>query len=171
MDNVPSWWQTVIMTLAATRPASWFLVRVHPDLDGIVLKLTKNRQTATKVLTGRPVLTITTRGARTGRMYQTPLLYLQEGENYLLIATKFGRRENPGWYYNIRAHPEVEVTLNGETSRYLGAEVKGSERRAYWERAVAHYPGYSKYQHRAAGRRIPIIILTPLEQMAEEESG
>lgn len=171
MDNAPSRWQRLIMTLAATRSASWLFARVLPYLDRIVLDLTRNRQTATRVLTGLPALTITTRGARTGRMYRTPLLYLQEGENYILIATNFGQRENPGWYYNILAHPEIEVTFNGETSRYLGAEVKGIDWRAYWEMAVAHYPGYSKYQHRAAGRRIPIIILTPLERTAEEDPG
>lgn len=104
-------------------------------------------------------------------MYQTPLLYLQEGENYILIATNFGQRENPGWYYNILAHPEIEVTFNGDTSRYLGAEVMGLDWQVYWEMAVAHYPGYSKYQHRAAGRKIPIIILSPLERTADEESG
>ncbi len=171
MDNVPNWWQRLIMTLAATRFASWLLARVLPYLDRIVLDLTRNSQTATRVLTGLPALTITTRGARTSRMYRTPLLYLQEGENYLLIATNFGQRENPGWYYNILAHPEIEVTLDGEISRYLGAEVKGLDRRAYWEKAVAHYPGYSNYQRRAAGRRIPIIILSPLDRTVDEESG
>jgi deazaflavin-dependent oxidoreductase (nitroreductase family) len=169
VDNGSSWWQTVIMTLAATRPASWLLARVLPYLDRIVLDLTRNRQTATRVLTGLPALTITTRGARTGRMYQTPLLYLQEGENYILIATNFGQRENPGWYYNILAHPEIEVAIDGKTSKYFGTEVTGADWRVYWEMAVAHYPGYSKYQHQAADRRIPIIILTPLERTAEED--
>ncbi len=159
------------MTLAATRFASWLLVRVLPYLDRIVLDLTRNRQTATRALIGLPALTITTRGARSGRMYRTPLLYLQEGENFILIATNFGQRENPGWYYNILAHPEIEVTFNGDTSRYLGAEVEGADRLAYWEMAVAQYPGYSKYQLRAVGRRIPIIILSPLDRTVDEESG
>ncbi len=171
MNNVPSWSQSIILTLAATRFASWLLARALPYPDRIVLNLTRNRLTATRLLTGLPALTITTRGARTSRMYQTPLLYLQEGENYILIATNFGQRENPGWYYNILAHPEIEVTFNGDTSRYLGAEVMGLDWQAYWEMAVAHYPGYSKYQHRAAGRKIPIIILSPLERTADEESG
>ena len=168
MDNVPSWSQSIILTLATTRFASWLLARVLPYLDRIVLDLTRNRQTATRMLTGLPALTITTRGARTSRTYRTPLLYLQKGENYILIATNFGQRENPGWYYNILAHPEIEVTLDGETSRYLGAEVKGHDWRAYWEMAMAHYPGYSKYQHRAAGRTIPIIILSPFEPTEDE---
>ena len=171
MSKTPSRWQRLIMTLAATRFASWLLARVLPYLDRIVLNLTRNRQTATRVLTGLPALTIRTRGARTGRIYRTPLLYLQEGENYILIATNFGQRENPGWYYNILTHPEIEVTFNGVTSRYIGAEVRGLDWRVYWEMAVAHYPGYSNYQYRAAGRRIPIIILSPLERTADEESG
>ena len=165
---MPSWSQSIILTLATTRFASWLLARVLPYLDRIVLDLTRNRQTATRLLTGLPALTIMTRGARTGRKYRTPLLYLQEGENYILIATNFGQRENPGWYYNILAHPEIEVTCNGETSRYHGSEVEGLDWRASWEMAVAHYPGYSNYQHRAAGRRIPIIILSPLERTADE---
>ena len=171
MDKVPSWWPIVLMTLAATRPVSWVLARVLPYLDRIVLNLTRNRQTATRMLTGLPALTITTRGARTNRMYRTPLLSLQEGENYLLVATNFGQRENPGWYYNILANPEIEVTFDGETSRYFGAEVKGLDWRAYWEKAVAHDPGYSNYQRRAAGRRIPIIILSPIDRTVDEESG
>ena len=159
------------MTLAASRPASWVLARVLPYLDRIALDLTQNRQTATHVLTGLPALTITTRGARTNRLYRTPLLYFKEGDNFLLIATNFGQKENPGWYYNILAYPEIEVAIDGKTSKYFGTEVAGVDWRVYWEMAVAHYPGYSNYQHRAAGRRIPIIILSPLERMADEESG
>jgi len=157
------------MTLAATRPASWILARVLPYIDRVVLNLTRSRQTATEVLTGLPVLMLTTEGAITGRRYRTPLVYFREDQKYLLVATKFGQRENPGWYYNILANPEVEVTIDGMTSRYLGNEVIGSDRSNYWEMAVAHYPGYLNFQRRAVNRTIPLLLLSPLEKTVDEE--
>ena len=155
-------WQQTIMRLAATRPASWLLARWLAPFDRTVLRITRNRTTATQVLTGLPVLTLITTGAKSRKTYRTPLVYVRDGKNFILIATRFGHSRNPNWYYNILADPHVEVHVDGVTYHCKGSEVGSLEREWYWEKAVERYPGYKTYQIRAGDRTIPILKLTPV---------
>jgi deazaflavin-dependent oxidoreductase (nitroreductase family) len=90
-----------------------------------------------------------------------PLIATLDGENIGLIASSFGRKHNPGWYYNLKAHPECEVELNGRSRSCIAREVDGEEYKKYWELGVAVYAGYAKYKERAAHRHIPVMVLEP----------
>ncbi|MCK6569440.1 MAG: nitroreductase/quinone reductase family protein, partial [Anaerolineales bacterium] len=76
-------------------------------------------------------------------------------------ASSFGREHNPGWYYNLKAHPECEVSLNGRTGNYVARETEGDEYERYWRMAVSIYAGYEKYRERAVPRHIPLMLLEP----------
>jgi F420H(2)-dependent quinone reductase len=78
-----------------------------------------------------------------------------------LIGSNFGQKNNPGWYYNLKANPECEVQFRGRSEKYLARETVGEEREKYWQLAVSYYRGYEIYKTRAAHRQIPVMILEP----------
>jgi F420H(2)-dependent quinone reductase len=154
-------WQRVIQRLAATRVAGWFLSRWLPAVDQFILRYTNGKYTAANLLTGLPVITLTTFGAKTGQPRRCPLVPIPDGEKVILIASNFGSTRHPSWYINLRARPEAILALNGVEAVYSAREATGPERPLYWARAVKLYPGYQAYEHRARGRKIPILVLTP----------
>ena len=112
-------------------------------------------------LKGRPVILLTTIGAKTGKIRKTPLMRVEHNGEYAVVASLGGAPKNPVWYYNIKAHPRVELqdgTVNGD---YEAREVFGAERAAWWERAVATWPDYADYQTKT-DRQIPVFLLTPV---------
>ncbi|NUM47536.1 MAG: nitroreductase family deazaflavin-dependent oxidoreductase [Anaerolineales bacterium] len=157
-------WQRVVQHLAATALAGWFLSRWLPTLDRYILRRTKGQQTAASFLTGLPIVTVTTFGAKSGRPRECPLIPLPDGEKIILIASNFGNTRHPAWYLNLRTHPEAILTLNHQQAFYTAREATDPERPLYWARAVKLYPGYQLYEHRARGRKIPILILTPKQK-------
>ena len=142
------------------RPVTaFFAPRVH-RIDQLFLRLTKGRLAASAIL-GWNVIQLTTIGAKTRQPRMMPLVGICDGERIALVASSFGRKHNPGWYYNLKVHPECEVRWNGYASKYLAREAIGEEYDVYWQMAVAFYAGYEKYQQRALPRHIPIIVLEP----------
>jgi deazaflavin-dependent oxidoreductase (nitroreductase family) len=125
-----------------------------------VLRLTHGKYTVTQIV-GLPILQLTTKGAKTGRMRTVPLVSLADGEKIALIGTNFGQKHNPNWYYNLKAHPECQVQFNGRKDTYIARETEGQERERYWQMAVSYYKGYEVYKIRAAHRKIPVMILEP----------
>jgi len=115
------------------------------------------------MLAGLPVVTLTTTGARSGLPRSLPLVGIEDGDRVVLIASNYGRSRHPAWYYNLRAHPEVRLSIRERTGVYLAREATAAEHEAYWRAAVALYRGFEAYQKRAgrAARRIPIMVLTP----------
>jgi deazaflavin-dependent oxidoreductase (nitroreductase family) len=156
------WWQRWIQRISAMRWASRFMAKRLHHWDRWVYRLTRGRTTATEMLTGLPVLFVTTIGARTGLSRTTPLLAIPENDHFILIATKFGADHHPDWYFNLKANPQVEVLYQGQTSMYVAKELEGQARAASWSRAVDTYPGYRAYEQRAIGRPIPVLALIPL---------
>ena len=154
-------WQRIIQRIAATRLAGWFLSRWMPSLDRFILRQSQGKYTAASFLTGLPVITLTTFGAKTGQPRPCPLVPIPDGERVILIASNFGSTRHPAWYLNLRVHPEAILTLNGVESAYSAREVTDAERQTYWNQAVKLYPGYQAYEHRAGNRKIPVLILTP----------
>lgn len=108
--------------------------------------------------TGLPVVIVTNRGAKTGKVRKTPLMRVEHEGSYAAVASKGGAPEHPLWYYNLRAHPEVEVQDGAEKWEMTAREITGDERAAWWERAVAAYPPYAEYQEKTS-RLIPVFIL------------
>ncbi|MCW2593274.1 MAG: nitroreductase [Mycobacterium sp.] len=112
-------------------------------------------------LKGRPVILLTTIGAKTGKVRKTPLMRVEHGGEYAVVASLGGAPKNPVWYYNIVANPRVELQDGAETKDYDSREVFGDEKAAWWERAVATWPDYAEYQTKT-DRQIPVFVLTPV---------
>jgi deazaflavin-dependent oxidoreductase (nitroreductase family) len=142
------------------RPVTAFFAPRAHHIDKVLLKLTGGRFAASEIL-GWNIIQLTTIDARTGQPRTMPLIGLYDREKIALIATSFGRKHNPGWYYNLKAHPECEVQFHGRAGKYIARETSGEEYECYWQMAVAFYAGYDKYKQRAAHRHIPVIVLEP----------
>ncbi len=157
----PAGWQRAIQALMATRLPGWILPRVAHRLDWAVLRLSKGRVTATQMLTGLPVVLLSTIGAKTGKSRRVPLVGIRLGDQWVLIASAFGAAHHPAWYHNLRVHPDVTLEAGDSVRTYSTREVEGEERDACWRVAVGLFAGYQAYQRRAGARRIPVLVLTP----------
>lgn len=105
---------------------------------------------------GRPLLLLTTTGAKSGQPRTTPLMYVEDGDGLLIIASNAGAPRHPDWYHNLVAHPSVTIELGAETFAAAARVVAGDERQALWERIVAGYPFFAEHAQKA-GREIPLI--------------
>lgn len=137
----------------------FFAPRIH-RLDTAILNLTEGKYTASEII-GWPIIQLTTIGAKTKQPRMMPLIGLRHGEKIGLVASSFGRPRNPGWYYNLKAHPECKVQYKGQFGKYTAREAEGEERERYWQLAVSYYAGYETYRERAVHRRIPVMVLEP----------
>ena len=108
---------------------------------------------------GRPMLLLTHTGARTGRTYTNPLVYLPDDGRLVVFATKGGAPTNPDWYHNLMAHPTATVEVGTETYDVDVAEVHGEERDRLYTRQAETAPAFREYEERTS-RRIPVIALT-----------
>ncbi|HEX3922840.1 MAG TPA: nitroreductase family deazaflavin-dependent oxidoreductase [Streptosporangiaceae bacterium] len=109
---------------------------------------------------GLPVVVITNRGARSGKVRKTPLMRVEHGGRYAAVASQGGAPTHPFWYYNFRADPHVELQDGPHKQEMVAREVSGAERDQWWERAVAAYPPYAEYQQKTT-RQIPVFVLEP----------
>jgi deazaflavin-dependent oxidoreductase (nitroreductase family) len=107
-----------------------------------------------------PILLLTTVGRTSGKSRTTPLLYLVDGENLVLVASYGGRPEHPAWFRNLEAHPDVEVEIGRERSRRHARVASDAERQRLWPKLVEMYPSYAEYQKRTT-RTIPVVVLEP----------
>jgi len=112
-------------------------------------------------LKGKPVILLTTIGAKTGKIRKTPLMRVEHGGEYAVVASLGGAPKHPVWYFNIKANPRVELQDGAETHDYEAREVVGDEKAIWWERAVEAWPDYADYQ-RKTDRQIPVFVLTPI---------
>jgi deazaflavin-dependent oxidoreductase (nitroreductase family) len=152
--------QVAMQHVAATRPGAWFFARTLDRIDKSLLRLSKGQVTLPGALAGLPVLTVTTTGARTGQRRTAPLLGVPAGDDIAVMGTSFGQPRTPGWYHNMRANPEVEVTYRNRTIKAIAREAGDEERQAIWDRASAIYAGYQAYASRIKSREIHIMILS-----------
>jgi F420H(2)-dependent quinone reductase len=108
--------------------------------------------------TGMPVVIVTTRGNKTGKIRKTPLMRVEYDGDYLLVASKGGAPEHPVWYYNLQADPDnVEVQDGPDRFPVTVRELDGAERATWWQRAVVAFPPYAEYQEKTE-RRIPVFL-------------
>ena len=112
-------------------------------------------------LQGRPVIVLTSVGAKTGKLRKTALMRVEHDGVYAVVASLGGAPKNPVWYHNLKANPLVELQ-DGPTKRdYIAREVTGDEKSVWWERAVETWPAYAKYQTKTT-RQIPVFVLDPV---------
>lgn len=110
--------------------------------------------------TGLPVVIVTTRGNKSGKIRKTPLMRVEHEGDYALIASQGGAPTNPSWYFNLTADPSALVIQDGNQKwDYVASEVEGDQRALWWDRAVQAYPSYAEYQQRTS-RVIPVIVAT-----------
>ena len=106
------------------------------------------------------VLLLTTTGRKTGRPRTQPLLYTPAGDGYAVIASKGGAPQHPLWYLNLRANPDVEVTVGRETRKLRARDAEGEERERLWRAMTRVYAGYDRYAEKTS-RNIPVVVLEP----------
>jgi deazaflavin-dependent oxidoreductase (nitroreductase family) len=112
-------------------------------------------------LRGMPVIVITNRGAKSGKLRKTPLMRVEHNGSYAAVASKGGAPEHPVWYYNLVAEPHVELQ-DGPLKQDMTARlITGEERAAWWERAVAAFPDYADYATKT-DREIPVFVVEPI---------
>jgi deazaflavin-dependent oxidoreductase (nitroreductase family) len=109
---------------------------------------------------GVPTLLLTTRGRRSGHLRRTPLIYGRDGDGYVVVASKGGTPDHPGWYHNLVARPEVTIQVGPDEMPARARTTEGDEREALWTQMTAIWPDYDNYQAKTS-RQIPIVVLEP----------
>ena len=107
-----------------------------------------------------PVLILHHVGAKSGERRETPLVYLADGDDIVVVASMGGIPKNPAWLHNVRANPEVTVEIRGDRRAMTAREVDDAERAALWPRLLEMWPAWEAYQDRTE-RRIPVLRLSP----------
>jgi deazaflavin-dependent oxidoreductase (nitroreductase family) len=110
---------------------------------------------------GLPIVLVTMRGAKTGKLREVPVMRVEHDQSYAVVGSKGASPQHPAWYHNLKAHPEVSLQDGSQTKQYVAREVEGDERAEWWERAVAAYPAYAEMQ-KITERVIPVFVLDPI---------
>lgn len=109
---------------------------------------------------GMPVIVITSKGAKSGKLRKTPVMKVEQDGRYAAVASLGGAPTHPVWYYNLKKNPLVEVQDGTAKQEMVAREISGDEKAQWWDRAVAAYPDYADYQ-RKTDRDIPVFVLEP----------
>jgi deazaflavin-dependent oxidoreductase (nitroreductase family) len=113
-----------------------------------------------KFLRGAPVILVTTTGCKSGKPRTAPLIYLEDGNDLVIVASKGGMSHHPAWYRNLEANPDVEVEIGSERRKMRARRVSDEEKAAFWSRLTQIYRDYDDYQART-DRNIPVVVLSP----------
>jgi len=148
----------ILQAFAQTRLGGKLFITVFPEIDRRLMPLTRGRMSTGL---GQPVVLLHVRGAKSGVERTVPLLATKRGDLVVLIASKAGAAKHPAWFHNVKANPEVEVTLRNERVPMHATIAEGPERERLWAMAVDNYSGYARYQTRARNRTIPVVALRP----------
>ncbi|HEX2728837.1 MAG TPA: nitroreductase family deazaflavin-dependent oxidoreductase [Rubrobacteraceae bacterium] len=112
---------------------------------------------------GAPVLLLNTTGRKTGQQRTSPLLYLRDGDDYVIVASKGGTPTHPAWYLNLKAMPETTVEVGGREVLVRAETADPEERARLWPKLIEMYPSYESYQKKT-DREIPVVKLHPIER-------
>jgi deazaflavin-dependent oxidoreductase (nitroreductase family) len=110
---------------------------------------------------GAPMLLLDHVGARSGTKRTAPLLYLADGDDLVIVASKGGYPKNPAWFHNLAAHPDTTAQVGRERRAVHARVATPAERERLWPLVVDSYPAYADYQARSKGREIPLVVLEP----------
>lgn len=119
-------------------------------------------QITTGPMAGRPLMLLTTRGARTGLERTAIVTYTRDGDRYVIAASKSGAPTNPAWFYNLQANPVVSVEAGGETFKARATVARGAERDRLWDQHAAERPEFREYPSKT-DRVIPVILLDRID--------
>jgi proline iminopeptidase len=107
---------------------------------------------------GSKILLLTTKGRKTGAQHTNPLIYENDGDRYVIVASKGGAPEHPGWYRNLAKNPDVEVQVKDDVFTARAHTAEGGERERLWKLAAQQWPAYDDYQQKTS-REIPVVVL------------
>ena len=165
------WWLRLSLRFAATGVGTWSLSRTLPRIDGVLKTVSAGRLSIPRVMSavGAPIVELTTVGAKTGKERSVPVLGFRDGEQWVVVASNWGRARHPAWYHNLTANPGVKLTFQGETDSYVAREATSDERAAYWRRLESLNPSLETYRERSGDRDLPVVVLAP-ESTARAET-
>src|SRR6266581_7290574 len=127
---------------------------------GVIAEFRKNHGKVGGQFEGAPLLLINHKGAHTGKSRTNPVMYLKDGNRYLVFGSKGGADTNPDWYYNLKAHPDVKIEVGDDTIEVHAEEIAGVERDKIYVRQSSLLPQFTQYAQKTK-RIIPVIALTP----------
>ncbi|WP_422723818.1 nitroreductase family deazaflavin-dependent oxidoreductase [Isoptericola luteus] len=149
--------RSLVAPLTRTRAFRRWAPRAMPPVERALALVTRGRFQLSAVLV--PSLVLHTRGARSGNLRQTYLMYTPDGAGGLIVAgTAFAQDRHPAWTYNLLADPEASVSIAGRRTRVRATPLRPDERDAAWERIEAQWPGYRAYE-RDSGREVRLFRL------------
>jgi deazaflavin-dependent oxidoreductase (nitroreductase family) len=161
----------LVRKTAGTRLMIAIYLRIQVPVDRFVYRLTHGRTTLSSLLSGLPVVMLTTTGARTGAARTQPVLGIPDGDAVVVIASNYGRRHTPAWCHNLRVDPHAFVTMQGTTRPVVAHELEDPEHERWFRRGIELYPPFEQYRRRASPRRIPILRLEPAERRPVLRAG
>jgi deazaflavin-dependent oxidoreductase (nitroreductase family) len=136
-------------------PSPWDWVREQVE----EYEASNGERANTLMDTGLPIVIVTMRGAKSGKIRKVPVMRVEHDGEYAIVASIGGAPKNPTWYANLVADPAVMIQDGAEPHDFVVREVEGDERALWWDRAVAAYPSYADYQERTE-RVIPVFVAT-----------
>lgn len=137
---------------------SEFLFKVFVKVQIVVFRLTNGR--AMSAMRGMPVLLLTTVGRKSGKHRITPLMYMQDGERYVITASNNGRDWHPAWFHNLQASPKVQIEVPGKRLDVSASVATQVDRERLWPQLVSKAPFFDEYR-KGTGRTIPMVLLNP----------
>jgi len=155
-------WQRVMQHIPASAVGATVFSKFLHYIDPPLMRISKDRLSIPCLLTGLPVVILTSTGAKSGQARTKPVIGIPDGDNVVLVASNWGQELNPAWYYNLRANPVAELEFGGHSEAYTAREVtEPDEYQRLWKKAAGVYIGFDKYQQRTGDRKIPIMVLVP----------
>ena len=153
--------QRLMRRFASSGPGSWAFARTAQHIDRRVYRWTKGKHTFGSMITGLPVVMLTTTGAKSGQKRTVPVLGLPLDDGMAVIASNWGQTRHPAWYHNLVANPDGELAVNDSRSNFHAVEATGERRDQIWQTGLKIYPGWTQYETRASGRTIHVFVLEP----------
>lgn len=154
--------QKLLRRVAASGPGAWLFARVMQRVDRPVFRLTGGRYTLSSLVSGLPVVMLTTTGAKSGQPRTVPVLGIPAQGGVAIVASNWGQSRYPAWYHNLRADPHAEIVVDGIIQRVRAIEPDGERRAEIWREGLRVYPGFEQYERRASHRPIQVFVLEPL---------
>jgi deazaflavin-dependent oxidoreductase (nitroreductase family) len=128
--------------------------------DQVIAEFRANHGKVGGPFEGAPLLLLHSTGAKSGQERVSPMMYLPEGERYVVFASKAGADDNPDWYHNLKAHPDARIEVGDDEVAVRAVEVTGVERDRLYAQQAELYPGFKDYEAKTS-RVIPVVALVP----------
>jgi len=139
-----------------SRPSMRPVTRAFSNLHATMYRLTRGKAQNSKY----PTMLLTVTGRKTGKPHTVPLIYIKDGERFVIAAAYAGSDHDPAWWLNLRANPTAVAQVNDHTFTVNAAVAPADQRPDLWRRLVDMYPYFTEYQQRTS-REIPVVVLTP----------